>query len=82
MLNGRMKKVLLSVTLLAFAFSLQAGDTKATKEKTTSTKASATAKVESSDAKKDGAACSSCCKAEPKKQVVLLSPKHAAEKHS
>jgi hypothetical protein len=77
-----MKKLVLSLTLVAFAFALQAGETKSNKDKTTgTTKASATARTESTDAKKDCAACSSCCKPEPKKQT-LLSPKDAAEKRT
>jgi hypothetical protein len=67
---------------VAFAFALQAGETKDSKDKTATAKVSTTAKAECTDAKKDCSACSSCCKAEVKKQQVLLSPKAAAEKRT
>ena len=84
-----MKKVILSVTFVAFALALQAGETKDAATKTVSsttkvsTTATATAKTEcTATAKtKDAGACDACCKAEPKKQA-LMSPKAAAEKGS
>ena len=76
-LTRRMKKFLLPITLVAFAFAVQAGDVKDTKTKTAAT-TKAAAKTECSADKKD-ACCSTCSKAETKKQV-LLSPKAAADK--
>jgi len=80
-----MKKLILSLTLVAFAMAVQAGDTKDSKTKIVSGKAKAstttTAKAECSEATKAkaGDCATACCKPEPKKQV-LLSPKAAAEK--
>ena len=75
-LTRRMKKFLLSLILVAFAFAVQAGDVKDTKTKSTAA-TKAAAKTECSADKKD----SCCCKAETKKQV-LLSPKAAADKRA
>lgn len=76
-----MKKLFLSLTLVAFASALQAGEAKDAKSKNPS-KDATTVKAEcSADKMKEGASCSACCKAEPKKQV-LLSPKAAAEKRT
>ena len=82
-----MKKLILCFTLVAFGFAVQAGETKSPKDQAPAAKTTATAaKSECSDAKKEAAACTSCCgstgKTEVKKQTttMLRSPKHAAEK--
>jgi len=84
-----MKKLILCLTVVAPGFAVQATETKSPKDqaapaKTTATKTSA--KADCCDAKKEAAACTSCCgdsKQEIKKQTtMLLSPKHAAEKRT
>ena len=83
-----MKKLILCLTLVAFGFAVQAADTKSPKAQTAPAKTSATAaKAECCDAKKEAAACTSCCggdgKQELKKQTTMLrSPKDAAEKRA
>src|SRR5258707_11824582 len=87
-LNSAMKTFLLSLTLVAFAVAVQAGETKDSKDKTKSGTAQVSsttaAKAEcTADKAKAGGDCSACCKGEVKKQAVkqtLLSPKAAAEK--
>jgi hypothetical protein len=71
-----MKKLVLSIALLAFAVAVQADDASFT-SKTHGAKV--TAQTKTTCAAKTQAGCSSCCK--EKKQAVL-SPKAAAEKGS
>ena len=84
-----MKKLIVCLSLVAFGFGVQASETKSPKDQTAPAKTTATttsAKADCCDAKKEAAACTSCCgdsKLEIKKQTtMLLSPKHAAEKRS
>ena len=72
-----MKKLILSLTLMAFAVAVQAGDAKATKENSAccATKASNQAKATCPMANQ---AQGACCKDAPGKQA-LLSPKAAGE---
>ena len=76
-----MKKLLLSLALVAFAVAVQAGDAKDTKTKASTSTTKAEAKAECTADKKDSC-CTGACKSEVKKQVtqVLLSPKDAANK--
>ena len=84
-----MKKLVLSLTLVAFAVGLQAGETKVAKDQTASGKAAVKAATTadtkaqcpaSAQAKAD-AECSPCCKGEAKKQIITLkSPKDAAQR--
>src|SRR5882724_7164565 len=85
---GPMKKLILSLTLTAFAAVAYAGDAKAEKDvkdaKTTGSCCAAKAapvKTASADTAKAKSAdcCGGCCKEAPVKQA-LLSPKAAAER--
>ncbi len=71
-----MKKLILSVSLVAFAVAVQAGDAKASKENSAccASKTQAKGAACSMSAKASGA----CCKDAPGKQA-LLSPKAAGE---
>jgi hypothetical protein len=90
-----MKKLIVSLTLAAFAVAAHADDakaptkeTKATKEKETAGCCSAAAKATTQaktacaeSAKAKTADCGSCCSNEtPVKRTALLSPKAAAER--
>jgi hypothetical protein len=75
-----MKKIILSVVLVAFGFAVQAGDTKACQAKDSS-KASCCASKSTEQAK--GGCCpmtgaKSACKDKQAKQTVLASPKAAS----
>ena len=70
-----MKKLILSVSLMAFAVAVQAGDAKASKESGACCASKTQAKGTCSDQAKAGGAC---CKDAPGKQA-LLSPKAAGE---
>jgi hypothetical protein len=72
-----MKKLILSIALLAFAVAVQADDASFT-SKTQGAKV--TAQTKTTCAAKNQAGCSSCCSKE--KKQALLSPKAAAEKGS
>jgi hypothetical protein len=72
-----MKKLILSVALLAFTFAVQADDTRVS-SKTSSTKVTMQNKTTCS-AKTQADSCSCCGK---DKKRALLSPKAAAEKGS
>jgi hypothetical protein len=75
-----MKKIILSVVLLAFAVAVQAGDGKCCQAKDTS-KPSCCATKTSMEAKSTSCpltAAKSTSKAKPVKQVALLSPKAAS----
>ena len=78
-----MKKLILCLVIVACGFAVQAADTKSPKDQAAKVTA-VPAKSECCDAKKEAAACSSCCsdtKTETKKQTTMLrSPKHAADK--
>ena len=72
-----MKKLVLSIALLAFTVAVQADDASFT-SKTSGAKV--TAQTKTTCAAKNQAGCSSCCGKE--KKQALLSPKAAAEKGS
>jgi len=76
-----MKRIILSVMVLAFAVAVQAADTKACQDKDKPACCPSKAKT-STEAKGDCpfAAKSACCKQAPAKQQVLLSPKAADAK--
>jgi hypothetical protein len=70
-----MKRIILSVIIMAFAVAVQADDAKTGQDKEKS--ACCASKVKTSAETKGGCpfAKSACCKQAPVKQTVLLSPK-------
>jgi len=72
-----MKKLVLSLSLLAFVVAVQADDTTLGAKTTTS---KTTVQSKATCAAKTQVGCSSCCSKE--KKQALLSPKAAAEKGS
>jgi len=88
---GDMKKILLSLTLMAFAVAAQAGDAKSTQPKTkdskeqapccaAATKVSTTATASCPMAANGKMACAAGeCKEAPVAKRILLSPKAAGE---
>jgi hypothetical protein len=76
-----MKRIILSIMVMAFAVAVQAGDAKTSQNKDKEKPACCASKVKVSDQAKEGAcpfAKSACCnKQAPAKQTVLLSPKAA-----
>jgi hypothetical protein len=75
-----MKRIILSVMVLAFAVAVQAGDAKTCQDKDKDKPACCASKVKTSDQAKEGCcpfAKSACCKQAPVKQTALLSPKAA-----
>jgi hypothetical protein len=76
-----MKRIILSVMVLAFAVAVQAGDAKTCQDKDKDKPACCASKVKTSDEAKGSYpfAKSACCKQAPVKQTVLLSPKAASD---
>jgi hypothetical protein len=76
-----MKRIILSVMVLAFAVAVQAGDAKTGQDKDKDKPACCASKVKTSDEAKGCCpfAKSACCKQTQVKQTVLLSPKAAAD---
>jgi hypothetical protein len=81
-----MKRIILSVMVLAFAVAVQAGDTKPAQDKAKETPSCCAGKVKTSTEAKVSepeAKCACCQKATAKraavKQTALLSPKAASE---
>ena len=75
-----MKRIILSVMVLAFAVAVQAGDAKTAQDKDNDKPACCASKVKVSNEAKEGScpfAKAACCKQAPVKQTVLLSPKAA-----
>ena len=75
-----MKRIILSVMVLAFAVAVQAGDDKTSQDKDKDKPACCASKVKVSNEAKEGScpfAKAACCKQAPVKQTVLLSPKAA-----
>jgi len=75
-----MKRIILSVMVLAFAVAVQAGDTKKAQDKDKDQAGCCSSKVKTSDQAKDATcpfAKSACCKPAPVKQTALTSPKAA-----
>jgi hypothetical protein len=73
-----MKRIILSVMVMAFAVAVQAGDTKPAQDQAKEKPACCASKVKiSNEAKEEGCpfAKAACCKQAPVKQTVLLSPK-------
>ncbi len=79
-----MKRILLSVIVMAFAVAVQAGDTKTSQPKDQEQPACCGSKMKTSTQVKEGDAsaaqtCCGCCKQQrAAKQVALMSPKAAA----
>ena len=77
-----MKRIILSVMVLAFAVAVQADDAKTDQAKDKEKPACCASKVKTSTEAKEGGcpfAKASCCKQAPVKQTVLASPKAAAD---
>ena len=76
-----MKRIILSVIVMAFAVAAQAGDAKTCQDKDKDKPACCASKVKTSDEAKGSCpyAKAACCKQAPVKQTVLLSPKAAGD---
>ena len=79
-----MKRILLSVIVMAFAVAVQAGDAKTSQAKDQEQPACCGGKMKTSTQVNEGPSsatgCCGCCKQQtPAKQVALLSPKAAGE---
>jgi hypothetical protein len=77
-----MKRIILSIMVLAFAVAVQAGDAKTGQDKDKDAPTCCTGKVKVSNQAKEGScpfAKAACCKQAPVKQTVLLSPKAAGD---
>ena len=76
-----MKKIILSVIVMAFAVAAQADDAKTCQVKDKNKPACCPSKAKTSDEAKGSCpfAKSVCCKPAPAKQAALQSPKAAAE---
>jgi hypothetical protein len=74
-----MKRIILSVIVMAFAVAVQAGDAKTSQDKDKDKPACCASKVKTSDQAKGTCpfAKSACCKQAPAKQTALASPKTA-----
>ena len=74
-----MKRIILSVIVMAFAVAAQAGDAKTCQDKDKDKPACCASKVKTSNEAKGSCpyAKAACCKQAPVKQTVLLSPKAA-----
>jgi hypothetical protein len=75
-----MKRIILSVMVLAFAVAVQAGDAKTGQDKDKDKPACCASKVKVSTEAKEGScpfAKAACCKQTQVKQTALLSPKAA-----
>ena len=79
-MNDHMKRIILSVIVMAFAIAVQAGDAKTSQAKDQDQPACCGGKMKTSIQAKEGTcpmAKSACCKQAPVKQTALLSPKAA-----
>ena len=76
-----MKRIILSVIVMAFAVAVQADDAKTSQDKDKDKPACCAHKVKTSDEAKGSCpfAKAACCKQAPAKQTALLSPKAAAD---
>ena len=76
-----MKRIILSVMVLAFAVAVQAGDAKTCQDKDKDKPACCASKVKTSDEAKGCCpfAKAACCQPTPAKHTVLLSPKAAGD---
>jgi hypothetical protein len=77
-----MKRIILSVIVMAFAVAVQAGDAKTTQKKDKDQPSCCASKVKTSEQAKEGScpfASGACCKQKETKQTVLASPKAAAD---
>jgi hypothetical protein len=81
-MSKAMKRIILSVMVMAFAVAVQADDAKPCQEKDKDKPACCPSKVKVSTEAKEGScpfAKAACCKQAPVKQTVLASPKAAAD---
>jgi hypothetical protein len=81
-MSKHMKRIILSLMVMAFAVAVQAGDAKTAQDQAKDKPACCASKVKTSEQAKEGTcpfAKSACCKQKEAKQTALASPKAAAD---